>query len=162
MNDEFKKILKFCLNWIIGESIDWHENKGLRFFGEIGLGKSCIIKAINNLVKEIYPFISSKYITANKIASYFRNSGDDSDFKLNEILSCRLLFIDDIGTEDNKVFNSYPIQEIIRERYDRKKITSFTTNKETNELIKLYNESIVDKMFHGTYLIPFTGKSLRT
>jgi DNA replication protein DnaC len=160
ITDELKPKLLFIFNWILGIDVNLMENKGLQLAGEIGLGKSCILKATHNLICELYA-CNSKYITANKLARLFRNSDEDSEIKINQLIFCHLLFIDDIGTEDIKVYDSFPIQEIIRERYDKRKITSFTTNKNPSELISRYTASIEDKLNHGTYRIEFKGTSKR-
>ena len=161
MTEDIKPKLVFCFNWIIGREINVYENKGLQFFGEIGLGKSCMMKAVVKMVSKLYPSTSARYITANKLASLFRYSDEQTQIEINRLIYCQLLFIDDIGTEDQKVYNSYPVQEIVRERYDRKRITSFTTNKISKELATIYSTSIEDKLSHGTYLLEFKGSTKR-
>jgi hypothetical protein len=161
MTDELRPKLLFIFNWILGIDIKISDNKGINLSGNIGLGKSAILKAVHNLIIQIYQ-CNSKFITANSIARLFKNSSDeDSEIKINQLISCHLLFIDDIGTEDRKVYDSFPIQEIIRERYDKRKITSFTTNLEPPQLIDRYTASIEDKLNHGTYRIEFKGTSKR-
>jgi len=160
ISDVLKPKLLFIFNWTMGIGINIRDNKGIQLFGEIGLGKSCILKATHNLISEIYE-CNSKYITSNNLARLFRNSDDESAIRINHLIFCQLLFIDDIGTEDRKVFDSFPIQEIIRERYDRRKITSYTTNLNRKELIDRYTYSIEDKLNHGTYRIEFKGISKR-
>ena len=73
---ELKPKLAFCFNWVIGTSINWKENKGLQLFGEVGTGKSCIMKAVVKFCNELYSQsgLSAKYITANKIASFYRST----------------------------------------------------------------------------------------
>lgn len=163
LTDDIKPKLAFCFNWVLGHNIDWKENKGLQLYGEIGTGKSCIIKAVVRLTNELYNISGTyaKYTTANKIASLYRCSDNDSIIKINQLITCKLLFIDDIGTEDKKVFDSFPIQEIVRERYDTKKFVSFTTNLSPAILAERYTASIEDKLSHGTYRIEFTGNSKR-
>jgi DNA replication protein DnaC len=163
LNDELRKNLNFCINWITGLNIDVKENKGLQFVGPIGLAKSAILKAVYKLVLSIYNPVCY-YVTANKIAHIYRTmtSDEQSQVECNKILHCRLLFIDDIGTEDRKVFDSFPIQEVIRERYDKRRITSFTTNIiDPGEMSARYTPSIEDKLNHGSYRLEFSGQSKR-
>jgi DNA replication protein DnaC len=163
INEEMRKNLNFCMKWVIGIGIDVKENKGLQFIGPIGLGKSAILKAVFKLAKELYSPVAY-YFTANKIAHVYRTMSTDEQSRIdcNRILTCKLLFIDDIGTEDIKVFDSYPIQEVIRDRYDKRRVTSFTTNiVSPGEMVGRYTESIEDKMNHGTYRIEFHGQTKR-
>lgn len=162
IDEDLKKKLSFCFNWILGKEIDISENKGLLFTGDVGLCKSCILEAIHKMIIYIYPYCNSRFITANKLASYFRNTKDEqSIIEINKLIYCRILFIDDIGTEDKMVYKSFPIQEIIRERYQLKRITSCNTNLSPDELIDYYTKSIADKINHGTYWLEFKGKSKR-
>lgn len=160
IDDTNRQNLAFIFDWIIGKC-EVEKRKGLMLVGEIGLGKSAIMKAVSELVKEIHE-CTSIYITANNVARLYRSKDDDAAIKINRLITCKLLFIDDIGTEDRKVYDTHPIEEIIRERYEMKRITSFTTNLSSKELIDRYTQSIEDKISHMTFLVPFKGQSKRT
>lgn len=163
MTPEIKKNLAFCIKWITGNGINIYNNKGIALIGGIGIAKSAILKAVYRIIDFFYD-TTSIYITANELAHIYRRISQEEEMviKRNKILTYKLLFIDDIGTEDKKIFDSYPIMEIIRERYDRKRITSYSTNIITKqEMINTYSESIEDKMNHGTYCLEFTGPSKR-
>lgn len=165
VTENLKKNLNFCINWITGieeETIKIKENKGLLLFGTVGLGKSAILKAMCTLLNELYN-ISAKYYTANQIANIWRYMAIDEEANNNHnrIKTSRILLIDDIGTEDLKVYKSYPLPEVIRERYDSGRITCYSTNDNPMQLSIKYSSSIEEKISHGTYLLKFIGNTKR-
>lgn len=161
IDENLKPVIKFCFNWVLGLEIDVKQNKGIQLVGDVGLGKSCILKAVHKMVTMLYDIVAI-YITANKIARLFKHSNEENEIAINRLIYCRLLFIDDIGTEDLKVYDSFPVQEIIRERYDHKRIISFTTNIIDPEDLRIkYSKSIEDKLSHSTFRIEFKGTTKR-
>lgn len=76
-------------------------------------------------------------------------------------MTCKLLFIDDIGYEALKVFDHYPIPEVIRERYDKKRITCLTTNMSMDEITARYFKSFEDKLNEMCFIVKFEGESKR-
>lgn len=153
------KIAK-CFDWVIGD-VDVALGKGLLLRGNVGTGKSCIMKAVKSFVNELYPNIFTLYLTSDQIANIYKLTGEEFDKRLNQVNTCKILFIDDIGYEPLKVFENSPIAEVIRERYDKRRITCLTTNFEMSELALRYGTSFEDKLSEMCYIIKFEGESKR-
>jgi DNA replication protein DnaC len=164
IDDTNRAKIAFCFDWIVG-NIDISLNKGLILRGDVGTGKSSILKAIKMLCQVLYNNekgnLYPKYITADSIARLYNNDFEESEIKLNQLFTTRLLFIDDIGYEAIKVYDHHPIPEIIRDRYDKKRITCITTNLTMSELAERYGKSFEDKLNEMCFIIKFDGDSKR-
>lgn len=164
MTDYLRPKIKVCFDWVVG-NMDVSLNKGLLLRGDVGTGKSAIMKACMKLCIKLYNgsygFLYPIYITADKVSRLYTNRSDESERRLNQIMTTRLLFIDDIGYEAKKVFDHYPIPELIRERYDNKRITCFTTNMSMEEIKAEYGVSVEDKLNEMCTIIKFEGQSKR-
>jgi DNA replication protein DnaC len=160
LDDTNKEKIAFCFNWVIG-NIDQSLNKGLLLKGDVGTGKSCIMKAVKNFIKILYPGTFMMYLSADQITHVYRMTGDDFERNLNQIFTCRILFIDDIGYESLLEFGHMPIAEVIRERYDKKRITCITTNMNMEEIEDRYKKSFTDKLGEMCFIINFQGESKR-
>lgn len=159
--DEYNKNkIRNCWDWVIG-NVDIYLNKGLLLYGDIGTGKSCLLKATKKLCNILYPEIFTIYITANDIALLFKENNENSETKLRQIMTCKILFIDDIGYEPLKIFEYHPIQSVILERYDKKRITCLTSNLNNDEIYSRYGASFEDKLNQMTFKLKFEGKSKR-
>lgn len=166
LDQVLKEKIARIFDWIVGHNIDFRENKGLFLFGSVGTGKSSILKAVMRMIDNLYSdnetgTVYTKYVTADEIARLYSENSDSSDIKLRSIRTYQLVFIDDIGYEAFKVFDHYPICEIIRDRYDNKRITCFTSNMNQAELKQRYGDSIEDKLAEMCTFIEFKGKSKR-
>jgi DNA replication protein DnaC len=160
LDENNKPKIALCFDWVIG-NVDIGLNKGLLLRGDVGTGKSAIMKACRKLCEKLYTGIYTRYATADEISRLFKDSSEDSDRKLNNLLTARILFIDDIGYEALKVFDHYPIMEVIRDRYDKKRITCITTNMSMEEMAERYNKSFEDKISEMCFIIKFEGNSKR-
>lgn len=160
LDDNNKAKIAICFDWIVG-NIDLTLNKGLLLRGEVGTGKSCILKACKTFIEKLYNGVYCRYITADEISRTFEEKTESSEKKLNHIFTEKILFIDDIGYEALKVFDHYPIAEVIRERYDKKRITCLTTNMTMEEIANRYGKSFEDKLNEMTFIVKFDGDSKR-
>ena len=159
LTGELRYILAIVFKWLVGE-LQIDSNRGLLFRGQVGNGKSSIMKACYMFCKTFYE-VNCMYVNADKVSRLYEENSESSHFEINKLMSCRLLFIDDIGCEAVKVYNFHPMSEIIRERYDKKRITCATTNRTHKELRQIYGDSFEDKLSHMTYLIEFEETSKR-
>lgn len=136
--------------------VDWmtdNKGKGLLMFGGCGLGKSVIgMYILPLLIKDVH----------KKVVNIF--SAQELNKKIDEILKLHIIYIDDIGTEDN--LNYYgnkrmPFAELCDAAEKKGKLLILTTNLSIDELTEKYGDRVVDRLIATTKAVPFTGDSLR-
>lgn len=136
--------------------VDWmtdNKGKGLLMFGGCGLGKSVIgMYILPLLIKDVH----------KKVVNIF--SAQELNKKIDEILKLHIIYIDDIGTEDN--LNSYgnkrmPFAELCDDAEKKGKLLILTTNLSIDELTERYGDRVVDRLIATTKAVLFTGDSLR-
>ena len=128
------------------------EYENLLLLGNVGVGKTYLTNCIaGELLKKGNSVI---YFTANKLfdtlAKYAFRYGD-SESNLEEIhediFSCDLLIIDDLGTEMTNTFVSSQLFVILNERNIRKKSTIISTNLSFEALSEKYTERNFSRIF---------------
>lgn len=159
--------LQYVVNMKSGCNAEWNENnyrpivdwmtdnkgKGLLMFGGCGLGKSVIgMYILPLLIKDVH----------KKVVNIF--SAQELNQKIDEILKLHIIYIDDIGTEDN--LNSYgnkrmPFAELCDAAEKKGKLLILATNLSIDELTQRYGDRVVDRLIATTKAVPFTGDSLR-
>lgn len=159
--------LQYVVNMKSGYNAEWNEHnyrpivdwmtdnkgKGLLMFGGCGLGKSVIgMYILPLLIKDVH----------KKVVNIF--SAQELNKKIDEILKLHIIYIDDIGTEDN--LNSYgnkrmPFAELCDAAEKNGKLLIITTNLSIDELTQRYGDRVVDRLIATTKAVPFTGDSLR-
>lgn len=136
--------------------VDWmtdNKGKGLLMFGGCGLGKSVIgMYILPLLIKDVH----------KKGVNIF--SAQELNQKIDEILKLHIVYVDDIGTEDN--LNSYgnkrmPFAELCDAAEKKGKLLILTTNLSIDELTQRYGDRVVDRLIATTKAVPFVGDSLR-
>ena len=136
--------------------VDWmtdNKGKGLLMFGGCGLGKSIIgMYILPLLIKDVH----------RKVVNIF--NALELNQKIDEILKLHIIYIDDIGTEDN--LNSYgnkrmPFAELCDAAEKKGKLLMLTTNLNIEELTERYGDRVVDRLIATTKAVPFIGDSLR-
>ena len=136
--------------------VDWmtdNKGKGLLMFGGCGLGKSVIgMYILPLLIKDVH----------KKVVNIF--SAQELNKKIDEILKLHIIYVDDIGTEDN--LNSYgnkrmPFAELCDDAEKKGKLLILTTNLSIDELTERYGDRVVDRLIATIKAVPFTGDSLR-
>lgn len=136
--------------------VDWmtdNKGKGLLMFGGCGLGKSVIgMYILPLLIKDVH----------KKVVNIF--SAQELNKKIDDILKLHIIYVDDIGTEDN--LNSYgnkrmPFAELCDAAEKKGKLLILTTNLSIDELTQRYGDRVVDRLIATTKAVPFVGDSLR-
>ena len=130
--------------------------------GETGLGKTHLSLAIVAAVSEkgysvVYGPAGNLFTAAER--EHFSYSGETE--KLDSMLSCDLLVIDDLGTEFLSPFTSSLFYNIINSRILENKPTIISTNLSIAEIEKRYSDRIASR-FIGNYEVKrFLGEDIR-
>lgn len=136
--------------------VDWmtdNKGKGLLMLGGCGLGKSLIgMYILPLLIKDVH----------RKVVNIF--NAQELNKKIDEILNLHIVYIDDIGTEDN--LNSYgnkrmPFAELCDAAEKKGKLLILTTNLNIEGLQERYGDRVADRLVATTKAVPFIGDSLR-
>lgn len=163
-----KAVLNTIFDWILGK---YEPHKGFLLSGTYGTGKSSIMKAAMKLIFYIYGVSESypigihepKYITSKKLARLFI---DNERVKINELIYAKLIGIDDFGYESKEVIaygtRVFPFEEILMERYDKKKIILTTTNLKPEQIEKIYGGHVLDRLRQMCFWIEINSPSKRS
>lgn len=139
-----KYIKDFLKKKVNGETV-----KGLYLSGSFGSGKSYILSALlNELSLKGYKCVNINYpLLLNKLKASF--SDDNYNDVMEEIMTCDVLLIDDIGAENNSPWSRDEVLgTILQYRMDSDLTTFFTSNFTINEL-----ETELSETNKGTDLI---------
>lgn len=127
----------------------------LLFYGRAGTGKTFLINCIaKELIDKSYSVI---YLSAvqffDLLADYsFKRASTSvySQINMNELQSCDLLIIDDLGTEMRNSFTDSALFDCLNERLIHQKSTIISTNFSMEELQNKYEERIFSRVI-GCY-----------
>jgi DNA replication protein DnaC len=139
--------------------------QNLLFYGTVGTGKSflsgCIAKELLDQGYLVLYFSSQTlFDTLSKYTFNYQNKGNESDL-LNDIFSCDLLIIDDLGTEMSSKFVSSQLFKCVNERHLRKKSTIISTNLSLEQLLNVYSERIFSRITTQYTVFKLTGDDIR-
>lgn len=139
--------------------------QNLLFYGTVGTGKSflsgCIAKELLDQGYLVLYFSSQTlFDTLSKYTFDYQNKSNESDF-LNNLFSCDLLIIDDLGTEMSGKFVSSQLFKCINERHLRKKSTIISTNLSLEEMLHVYSERIFSRITTQYSAYKLTGSDIR-
>ncbi|HOO27470.1 MAG TPA: ATP-binding protein [Lachnospiraceae bacterium] len=129
--------------------------ENLLFYGAVGVGKTyltnCIAKDLLENGHSVIYFTSFQLF--DTLAKYAFRSADLSENIANiheDIFSCDLLIIDDLGTETTNSFVSSQLFLLLNERDLRRKSTIISTNLSLEMLANRYSERNFSRIF-GNY-----------
>jgi DNA replication protein DnaC len=160
--DNMKDIYMKCIRFV--QSFDNH-NVNLLFIGSPGLGKTYLCNSIaKDLLEQgkrvIYHVSSELTDLVRKYKFDFENE-DNYVSALNELYTCDLLIIDDLGTELPTQFSSLVIYNILNKRLLNNKKIIISTNLNTDEIMKNYSERIYSRLFGNFTMCKFYGEDIR-
>lgn len=157
--DNIKAIHRRAVNFC--DNFD-NETKGLIFYGNTGLGKtflsSCIAKNLMDKGKTVIYSRASKLFGMYEDYKFGRNPDRSL---IDEIFSCDLLIIDDLGTEPKSSINTSFLFEVINERMSENKKIIINTNFDMAELSKIYSQRFTSRVFEYFIINKFIGNDIR-
>ena len=139
-------------------------SSNLLFLGGTGLGKTHLSTAIAKAIIEKGSYVI--YETATNIFSDFENDRFRDRYAGEEPISkkymeCDLLIIDDLGTEVVTNFTVSCLYNLINTRLNKKLPIILSTNLNSAEIRKLYNDRITSRLFGDFEIKMFKGSDIR-
>lgn len=140
------------------------EGKGLLLCGRSGLGKTFLMNCVAQRVLE--RGYSVVVISAYKLIEAMRRFqfGEDGMEQVQDMLSCDLLCIDDLGSEPMlRGVTVSSLYHIINERRNANRSTVITTNLDSDLLYEKYDDRIAARLTDPSRMkvIPFVGTDVR-
>ena len=157
--EKAEAILNFCKEYVKS----FPDNvRSVLFMGKTGLGKTHLsLSMVSEISKKGYSVI---YGPVGKLFSavekeHFSYSGDTD--KLDSLLECDLLVLDDLGTEFLTPFTSSLFYNIVNSRLLENKPTIISTNLSIDEIESRYSNRIASR-FIGNYDVKYLiGNDIR-
>ena len=158
----FKNSVRACKDFIATFNFDYHN---LFFYGTVGTGKSflsgCIAKELIDLGYSVIYFSSSGLFERLARNTFYSDSKDSLIEFYEDLYSCDLLIIDDLGTELTNHFSSSQFFSCLNERILRKKSTIISTNLSLQDLRDRYSDRIFSRITSNFDLCKITGPDIR-
>ena len=152
---------QLCSDWIAAPS------DGLFIFGPVGPGKTHLASGvtIGLIMDGVYvEFINFTDALEQMRRDYKKQNFDIRDDNLNHYQICKVLCLDDLGSEKTSEWVEEKIFSIVNFRYDRRKPTIFTSNLSLGEIENHYSDrrvsSRIAEMCRGR-IIKLEGKDRR-
>lgn len=167
--DENGAVPRQQMNMVFGFCRDYANHFGphsvnLFFHGGTGLGKTFLSACIARVVSQ--KGFSVVYETAiSAMAAFedrkFRSGEAGADVRVERILSCDLLILDDLGTEMITEFTKSALYTIVNSRLIAGKKTIISANLAPGELERVYTPQIASRLAGDYQELPFVGQDIR-
>lgn len=153
------RVFNFCRNY--AEKFNPH-SQGLFMFGQTGLGKTHLSRAIAGVVaaKGYNVVCGSAQDLLRRIENeHFRRTEDDGT--LDRILEADLLVLDDLGAEFSSSFTQSVVYNILNSRISAERPLIVTSNLTVQEFHEKYAHRIVSRLFSQLVQVRFIGNDVR-
>ena len=158
----FQNAVKTCKDFIDCFNSDYHN---LFFYGTVGTGKSflsgCVAKELMDHGHSVIYFSSTGLFEKLSQMSFDYHAKEDLADLYEDLYSCDLLIIDDLGTELTNNFSSSQFFSCLNERILRKKSIIISTNLSLQELRDRYSDRIFSRITSNFKLCKITGPDIR-
>lgn len=155
MTSVFKMSKEYCLSFS-------KDSESILFMGGVGLGKTHLSLAIvKEIISKGYSVIygSAQNIFNDIEKEHFSYSG--STERMDALLNCNLLVIDDLGTEFSTSFTQSAFYNIVNTRILKHAPTIISTNLSFKELEERYTPRISSRFIGNYEMIKFFGNDIR-
>lgn len=158
----FRKRIEGIVNWLTDKS---STKKNLLIQGNAGIGKSTLANAMKMMFADSTYKLYKFAISAKELGDIYRGRDDYETWdKLNN-KSCKVLFIDDLGMEEDITYDYgskvQPMIQLLHTRYENGTITIVTTNMSNEALREKYDDRIADRLLNGYCRLLYNTKSYR-
>ena len=153
------KIFKLCKEYTIG--FDPQKSESLLFMGNAGIGKTHLSLAIvKELLSQGFNVIyGSAYNLFSEMES--EHFGEHTNKRYEQVISCDLLVIDDLGSEFVSPFIQTLIYNIVNTRLLAHKPTIINTNLTMNEIADKYTARVSSRLIGEYNSNRFLGNDIR-
>lgn len=146
------------MQWIqpydqVAEWLSDNKGMGLFMYGNCGLGKSLI-------ARYVIPGLLLRY--HRKVVNVYDTNVMNA--KIDEVLSKKIVCIDDVGTEDLSVRfgeKRLAFAEVMDVAEKKRNLIIATSNLTIDEILERYGERVLDRIKSTTKRVVFIGKSFR-
>lgn len=158
----FESAVNLCREFIKNFNKDY---RNVLFYGTVGTGKSflsgCIAKELMDMGCSVIYFSASGLFDLFARYSFdYREKAAFQDF-CEDIYSCDLLIIDDLGTEITNTFIASQLFSCLNERSLRQKSVIISTNLSLEEIRDRYSDRIFSRITSSFALCKLTGQDIR-
>ncbi len=158
----FEMAVKTCKDFVDCFKSDYHN---LFFYGTVGTGKSflsgCIAKELMDRGCSVIYFSATGLFERLSQISFDYTAKEELADLYEDLYSCDLLIIDDLGTELTNNFSSSQFFSCLNERALRKKSIIISTNLSLQELRDRYSDRIFSRITSNFKLCKITGPDIR-
>ena len=137
--------------------------ENLFFYGSTGVGKTflsnCVAKALMDSGHSVLYFTSFQLFNILEESKFHQNS--DARQQEEDLFTCDLLIIDDLGTELTNSFSVSQLFLCLNERLLRKKSTIISSNLDLDKLFETYSERNFSRIISNYTLLKLTGADIR-
>ena len=137
--------------------------RNLFFYGSTGVGKTflsnCVAKALMDSGHSVLYFTSFQLFNILEESKFHGDAGAKQ--QQQDLFSCDLLIIDDLGTE---LANSFSVSQLflcLNERLLRRKSTIISSNLDLEKLFEIYSERNFSRIISNYTLLKLTGEDIR-
>lgn len=154
----YNESIKFC--------DEFETTKNILFYGNSGLGKtylsSCIAKRIIDKGYDVRYMSASKLFSIYDDYKFNRGVYEENKAFINEVYSCDLLIIDDLGTEFFTSNSLSFLYDLMNERIIKNKKIIISTNLGISELDKKYTPRFISRIYECFKPLKLEGENIRT
>lgn len=158
----FEDAVKLCRDFIRNFPEDYHN---FFFYGTVGTGKSflsgCIAKELLEKGHSVIYFSASGLFDLLARHSFDFKSKESLPGLYEDLYSCDLLIIDDLGTEITNTFVNSQLFSCMNERHLRRKSVLISTNLSLAEIRDRYSDRIFSRITSNYSLCKLTGADIR-
>ena len=137
----------------------------LFIYGETGVGKTfltnCIAKELIDTSHSVIYMSSIKLFDLLAKNTFNKNEDGAPLMQTEDLLSCDLLVIDDLGTEMINSFTTSSFFNLINERFLRRKSVIISSNLSIGQLRDMYSERVFSRVASNYTLLKIFGNDLR-
>lgn len=160
-----REILNKCLDFV--EKVSAGEMaENLFLYGPVGTGKTHLCSAVANFCLQAGK--SVVYLKTGQLLDLIRQYKFGSfseeipqENKLKFLYRVNLLIIDDLGTENSSDFVKEQLLLLIDERINHQLPWVISTNLTPNEIGKIYEDRLSDRILGTSQILKFDGESVR-
>lgn len=156
--ESIKNSVTVCKNFIKTFDDDF---SNLYIFGKTGVGKTflthCIAYELLNTSHSVI-YLSAVQLFELLAADTFKNANNGI---IDDITSCDLLIIDDLGTEMTNSFTISSLFNCLNERLLKKRSTIISSNLSFNNIVDNYSDRLLSRILGNYKIIKVYGDDIR-